>query len=302
MDTQSLQAFLAVADSGSFSRAAEQLHLTQPAVSKRIATLETLTRARLFDRIGRRVSLTEAGRLLLPRARQILVMVDDSRRALGNLTGDVSGALILATSHHIGLHRLPPILEDYVRRFPKVRLDLRFLDSEQAYQGVLDGDIEVALVTLSAAPDSQLHARQLWTDELSFVASPEHPLSREHPLDLVSLARHDALLPGPLTFTRQLILERLAAHGLVPTVGQSTNYLETLKMMATAGLGWTLLPDSMVRREIVDGRLVRLMPDAQPIHRPLGYLTHRDRTLSNAARSLLELFDTHAETPAAAAD
>lgn len=67
MDTQSLQAFLAVADSGSFSRAAEQLHLTQPAVSKRIATLETLTRARLFDRIGRRVSLTEAGRLLLPR-------------------------------------------------------------------------------------------------------------------------------------------------------------------------------------------------------------------------------------------
>lgn len=229
-------------------------------------------------------------------------MVDDSRRALGNLTGDVSGALILATSHHIGLHRLPPILEDYVRRFPKVRLDLRFLDSEQAYQGVLDGDIEVALVTLSAAPDSQLHARQLWTDELSFVASPEHPLSREHPLDLASLARHDALLPGPLTFTRQLILERLAAHGLVPTVGQSTNYLETLKMMATAGLGWTLLPDSMVRREIVDGRLVRLMPDAQPIHRPLGYLTHRDRTLSNAARSLLELFDTHAETPAAAAD
>ncbi len=115
MDTQSLQAFLAVADCGSFSRAAEQLHLTQPAVSKRIAVLENQTRARLFDRIGRRVSLTEAGRVLLPRARQILVMVDDSRRALGNLDGDVGGELILATSHHIGLHRLPPILGDYVK-------------------------------------------------------------------------------------------------------------------------------------------------------------------------------------------
>jgi DNA-binding transcriptional LysR family regulator len=118
MDTQSLQAFLSVADTGSFSRAAEQLHLTQPAVSKRIATLEGMINARLFDRIGRRVTLTEAGRLLLPRARQILVMVDDSRRALGNLSGGVAGSLTLATSHHIGLHRLPPLLKQYTQRHP----------------------------------------------------------------------------------------------------------------------------------------------------------------------------------------
>ena len=112
MDTQSLQAFLAVADSGSFSRAAEQLHLTQPAVSKRIAVLEGQTDARLFDRIGRRVSLTEAGRVLLPRAREILVMVDDSRRALGNLEGSVapgaitqSGQTPATTSACIGCRR-----------------------------------------------------------------------------------------------------------------------------------------------------------------------------------------------------
>ncbi|KJZ14939.1 MULTISPECIES: LysR family transcriptional regulator [unclassified Halomonas] len=294
MDTQSLQAFLAVADSGSFSRAAEQLHLTQPAVSKRIASLEALTRARLFDRIGRRVSLTEAGRLLLPRARQILVMVDDSRRALSNLSDEVSGELTLATSHHIGLHRLPPVLGSYVKRYPEVRLDLRFLDSEQAYQGVLDGDIEVALVTLSAHPDPQLRATRVWVDDMTFVAAPEHPLARESRVTLATLCEHDALLPGPLTFTRQLILERLARHGLAPRVGQSTNYLETLKMMASAGLGWSLLPDPMVERDIASQRLVRLALEEPAIQRPLGYLVHRDRTLSNAARSLLECLDQEA--------
>ncbi|WP_275287544.1 LysR family transcriptional regulator [Halomonas elongata] len=283
MDTQSLQAFLAVADSGSFSRAAEQLHLTQPAVSKRIAVLEGQIDARLFDRIGRRVALTEAGRLLLPRARQILVMVDDSRRALGNLSGDVAGRLTLATSHHLGLHRLPPLLERYTRRHPEVRLDLHFLDSEQAYQGVLDGELEIAAATLAPHPDAQLEAVPVWVDRLCFVCAENHPLARRRHLALHELCDHDAVLPGPLTFTRTLIESRFAAAGLDLPVAISTNYLETLKMMADIGLGWSLLPESMVADELHE-----LDVDHPPIHRPLGYLVHRSRTLSNAARAMLE--------------
>lgn len=298
MDTQSLLAFLAVADCGSFSRAAEQLHLTQPAVSKRIAVLENQTRARLFDRIGRRVSLTEAGRILLPRARQILTMVDDSRRALGNLDGDVGGELTLATSHHIGLHRLPPILGDYVRDHPEVRLDLRFLDSEQAWQGVLDGQIEVALVTLTVDPDPQLKVVPVWIDRMLLVASPDHPLADHPRLSPLALSDHDALLPGPLTFTHQLIEQRLAEHQLKLRVSQSTNYLETLKMMVIAGLGWSLLPERMVATDIEEGRLTALEIDGIDIQRPLGYLVHRDRTLSNAARAMLARLDAGRE-PAA---
>lgn len=110
MDLNSLNTFIAIAETGSFSEAGERLHLTQPAVSKRIAALEQQLNARLFDRVGREVNLTEAGRALLPRAYQLLNVLDDTRRALNNLTGEVSGRLVLATSHHIGLHRLPPLL------------------------------------------------------------------------------------------------------------------------------------------------------------------------------------------------
>jgi DNA-binding transcriptional LysR family regulator len=291
MDTQSLQAFLAVADSSSFSRAAEQLHLTQPAVSKRIATLEGQLGSRLFDRIGRRVTLTEAGRLLLPRARKILVMMDDSRRVIGNLEGSVAGSLTLATSHHIGLHRLPGLLRHYVCAHPEVRLDLHFLDSEQAYQGVLDGQLEIAVVTLAPEPHAQLDVVPVWVDRMCFVCAADHPLRHATSLTLGELCCHASVLPGPLTFTRTLLQRRLECEGLTLKASISTNYLETLKMMCSVGLGWSLLPESMV-----DGDLVELNVATPSLHRPLGYLVHRNRTLSNAARRMIEELEQARDT------
>lgn len=286
MDTQSLQAFLAVADHGSFSLAGEHLHLTQPAVSKRIAGLEDQVGARLFDRIGRRVSLTEAGHLLLPRARQILVMVDDSRRAIGNLSGDVGGSLTMATSHHIGLHRLPPILKAYTQAHPEVRLDMRFLDSEQAYQDVLDGELELAVVTLAPSPAPDLTVVPVWVDQLRFVCGRDHPLAGRKQLPLSALSTFDAVLPGHLTFTRGIVVDTFAREGLKVQVALSTNYLETLKMMVAIGLGWSVLPESLIDDEI------EVLPiDHRPIQRPLGYLMHKSRTLSNAARSMLAMLE-----------
>ncbi|KAA0016913.1 LysR family transcriptional regulator [Salinicola corii] len=282
MDTQSLQAFIAVADTTSFSLAGEQLHLTQPAISKRIATLEHQTGAKLFDRINRRVSLTEAGRLLLPRARQILQLVEDSRRTLSNLSGSIEGSLTLATSHHVGLHRLPPVLKAFTQRYPDVDLDLRFLDSEQAYHGVVAGEIELAVVTLSPRPNPQVDSVPVWIDQLRFVAAPGHPLTTRSELPLSTLVDYPAVLPGPLTFTRDIVVDSFNRAGLAIDVALSTNYLETLKMMAGIGLGWSVLPESMIDEEIA------VLPVAHPpIERRLGYLVHRERTLSNAGRAMI---------------
>ena len=288
MDTQSLQAFLAVAETQSFSRAAEQLHLTQPAVSKRIATLEDLLGTRLFDRIGRRIALTEAGNVLLPKAQRILFTVEDSRRALANLSGQVGGKLTLATSHHIGLHRLPPLLKQYTQHHPEVALDLHFVDSELAYQGVLDGTLEMAIVTLAPHPVEQLQVVELWRDRLCVVCTSDHPLAQRSrvngkPLSLDELCEVNCVLPGAKTFTRTLIERRFEEAGLTLPVSMSTNYLETLKMMCSVGLGWSLLPENMI-----DSELVALPVDTAPIHRPLGYLVHTNRTLSNAARKMIE--------------
>ncbi|CEP35876.1 MULTISPECIES: LysR family transcriptional regulator [unclassified Halomonas] len=296
MDTQSLQAFLAVADTQSFSRAAEQLHLTQPAVSKRIATLESQVGTRLFDRISRRIALTEAGSVLLPQARRILFSVEDSRRALANLSGQVGGKLTLATSHHIGLHRLPPLLKQYTQRHPEVTLDLHFLDSEQAYQGVLDGTLEMAVVTLAPHPHEQLQVVELWRDRLCFACAIDHPLTHQvsqSVLSLTDLCEYNCVMPGAKTFTGSLIAQRFSQAGLELPVSMATNYLETLKMMCSVGLGWSLLPEKMI-----DSELVELKVDTPPIYRPLGYLVHTNRTLSNAAQMMIEeLENTRGESP-----
>ena len=132
MEFASLRAFVQVAREGSFSNAAQGLYLTQPAVSKRVAALEQELSVRLFDRVGRQVLLTEAGRQLLPRAEQILQEMADIRRGLSNLSGEISGRLVMGTSHHIGLHRLPSVLRNFSDAYPKAELDIRFMESEKA--------------------------------------------------------------------------------------------------------------------------------------------------------------------------
>lgn len=282
MNIEDLQAFLAVADHASFSQAAETLHLTQPAVSKRIAALENQLDARLFDRIGRQVTLTEAGRALREHARRIVNEIEDSRRAIHNLSGAVGGALKLAASHHISLHRLPPVLHRYIRAYPEVQLDLRFMDSEQACRAVEQGALELALVTLPPSDATALTLIQVWPDRLVLAASSEHPLNRLKRIDARALAQHPAILPARGTYTRALIDQTLALGQLETRL--ETHYLETIKMLVAVGLGWSLLPENMLEAELRPRHGSHIV-----VERRLGMVHHPHRTLSNAARMFIQL-------------
>lgn len=297
MDLATLNAFIAIAELGSFSEAAERLHLTQPAVSKRIASLEQQLSVRLFDRLGREVSLTEAGRALLPRAYQILNVLDDTRRALTNLNGEISGRLTLATSHHIGLHRLPPLLRAFTRTHPQVALDIQFLDSEVAYEEVLHGRAELAVITLAPETREPVHAVAVWNDPLDFVAAPEHPLARSQVISLADVAHHPAVFPGGNTFTHHIVRRLFEAQGLTPNIAMSTNYLETIKMMVSIGLAWSVLP-----RTMLDDQVARLPLPGIQLTRQLGYISHTERTLSNAARAFMNLLDAQRDGLAMASD
>ena len=178
MEINELKTFVAVAEQASFSLAAKHLYLTQPAVSKRVTALEEQLATKLFDRVGRRVCLTEAGKALLPKAYGILKEIDESRRMIANLSGQVRGRLSLGTSHHIGLHRLPPILRAYISRFPEVELDLHFLDSEAGCDEIERGKLDLAVVTLPPTPPPAISVLQIWDDPLDFVVTPDHPLAR----------------------------------------------------------------------------------------------------------------------------
>lgn len=285
MDFAALQAFIAVAETGSFSRAAERVYLTQPAISKRIAALEQNLGAALFDRIGRRVQLTEAGRALLERSRAILNELEDAKRSLANLSGQIRGALSLATSHHIGLHRIPETLKRFHARYPEVHLDLRFMDSEQACHAVVRGELELAVVTLPPAPIANLHYELIWDDPLDIVVAPNHPLAHQRNVQGRTLVEYPAILPGPGTYTREIILKALGPLRGKIRVDMTTNYLEVLKMLASIGLGWTALPRTMIDDEV---KVVQIK-NMKTIERSLGIVTHTKRTLSNAAEAAVQM-------------
>ncbi len=181
MDIQNIRAFLMVAETRSFSRAAEKLFITQPAISKRISTLEFALDCQLFDRLGKNIQLTQAGEALIPSYQRIIAEVNESQRIISTLRTKVSGHLKFGTSHHIGLHRLPPVLRQYTTQYPDVELDIQFMDSEQAAALILKGDIELALITLPDHIDPPFSTIPVWADPMQCVAARDHILARQKP-------------------------------------------------------------------------------------------------------------------------
>ena len=287
MDTQNLRAFLLVAESGSFSQAAKRLHLTQPAVSKRIAQLEAQLNVSLFDRIGRRISTTEAGEALLPHARAVHLELQAAQQSVRDLAGEVRGRLRLATSHHIGLHRLPPLLSFFSKAFPAVQLDIDFMDSEQAYELTLQGEVELAVVTLAPSPIANIVTRPIWLDPLDFMVQQDTQLTRKKALGLQELSQHPAILPGLNTYTGQIVKSLFEQRRLPIQIAITTNYLETIRMMASVGLGWTVLPRSMR-----DPSLATLPIRGARIERTLGAIHHEGRSLSRAAQAFIEALES----------
>jgi DNA-binding transcriptional LysR family regulator len=282
MDFPSLKAFVAVADHGSFSRAGEFLFMTQPAISKRIAALEDDLGVALFDRLGRSIQLTEAGLKFLTSARRILADIEVSREEVLSLGAQVSGKLRLATSHHVGIHRLPPILRAFTQAYPEVELDLLFMDSELACNEVLNGHIELAVVTLPDRLENALTTSLVWPDPLSIVCARDHPLASitgtAGAVSPALLTTFNAVLPARGTVTRTILLDALSPFDVTVETTLETNYLETIKMMVSVGLGWSALPGNMI-----DDGIVAVPVEGLSMQRQLGSVRLKGRTLSRAA-------------------
>ncbi|MDJ0832616.1 MAG: LysR family transcriptional regulator [Gammaproteobacteria bacterium] len=286
MDTANLQAFIKVAETGSFSVAAQQLFITQPAVSKRIKQLEQQLDSKLVDRKGKQLHLTQTGQALLPRARDILNRMQSAHQQIADMEGSPMGTLSMATSHHVGLHRLPPILRAFNARYAEVELDLHFMDSEQACELIERNELDLAVVTLPLQDNPKLDFIRVWDDPLVICAASDHPLTGEPQPTLQDLIRHPAVLPSHGTFTREAIERELGEAMADLSINLETNYLETIKMMVSVGLGWSILPESML-----DAGLARLDIAGFHASRQLGIVLNINRSHSKALQAMLASID-----------
>lgn len=295
MDIDSLLAFVTVIKQQSFSRAAVKLNLTQPAITKRIQNLESQLSVKLLERLQREIVLTEAGNALLPHALNILHEIDNAKLAVKNIHYSVSGLLRIVASHHIGLHRLPLILKNFSKRYPEVDLKLNFLDSESAGPLLKDNLADLAFITIPSHLNEDYHSHLIWDDPMSFICGKCHPLTLLSTVKPSDLSLHNAILPSKSTLTYRVVETIFKQNKVKLKASIPTNYLETMKMMASVDMGWSVLPNTMIDEELyvlpLSPAFIQQSGKASALHpvsRKLGAISYRKKNLSHAAKAFIE--------------
>ncbi|WP_180176483.1 MULTISPECIES: LysR family transcriptional regulator [unclassified Acinetobacter] len=283
MNLAAFEAFIKVMETGSISMAADLLFITQPAVTKRIHSLEEYFGVKLFESAGRGVQATHAAHSLLPKVKNWLNELGDIHHTLSHEQEQVQGKLKIGTSHHIGLHHLPQHLRNYVQKFPDVTLDVHFVDSEQAHEQVLAGDLELAFLTLPPKGDERLSYVTIWNDPLVFVVAPFHPLAQKKHLSLEDLIQYPSLLPASQTYTTQITLAEFEKQGVKPKITMSNNPLESIRMLVSIGLGWSVLPKTLLNQDL------QMLDINVQMQRQLGMVWHPGRTQSRAVQELVTM-------------
>ncbi|AWU93841.1 LysR family transcriptional regulator [Azospirillum ramasamyi] len=290
MTLEQLRIFATVAEMLHFTRAAEMLHLSQPAVSAAIAALEAEHGLRLFDRIGRRVELTAAGRLLHGQARAILAKVEEAGTMLAELSGLSRGALRLAASQTVGNHWLPPRLLRFAGAYPGIRVDLFIGNTEQVAEAVRDGRAELGIAE-GAVTDAALVSEPTEGDRLRLVVGAGHPWAALGRVDPAMLAAGRWILREPGSGTRALFGAAIRGVGLDPDgldVAMTLPGGGVIRAALLAGLGASVLSDLIVAEDLAAGRIVALEGLDLPA-RPFHLLRHRDRYRSIAERAFVRL-------------
>ena len=291
MDIENLETFIEVAESRSFSRSAKALCLTQPAVSKRIASLESALSTKLFDRIGRTVHLTEAGRILLPSAKQIRSELSRIEDVICNIGSTVNGRLTLSTTEFIATCQLPAILRSYREAYPDVKIDLQFSAAEDVLTGVQEHLYDLALCPLTPSMKQKMSARvnctDVWSNQLVIAAAHNDPLTSATGLTIANLVENPAILPPEKTFIRNMIDAELKSRDLATNVSLEASDYSTIRSMTAAGLGWTCLPDFQI-----DSSLTRLDVADFNLSYTVAVIYRKDLTLSRAAKMFIEALPT----------
>lgn len=258
MELRLLVTFEKVAVVGSFTRAATELAYAQSSVTGQIRALETSLGVELFERLGSRIRLTEAGERLLPYARQIIALADEARAAVTG-DGEPAGTIAVGTMESLTSYRLPPLLELFHHRYPGVRLALRPTLGDATRQALREGTYDLGLLMERETEHEGLESEVLTEEPLALVASPRHPLAARtgHTGRLTAAELAGAALVGtePGCAYRDLFEAELKPYGPVFT---EYGTIEASKRGVAAGLGIALLPRIAVREELASGALVAL--------------------------------------------
>lgn len=297
MEIDQVETFLAVVMYGGFHRAAEALHVSQPAVSGRIRALEESLGATLFTRGRANPSLSPAGKALRPHAEQLLRTVASARQAVHELQPQTGGALRIAASLSVCTYLMPDVMQDYKSESPKVMVHLRSGNSMQVLKMVLEGEAEIGVARSLNHPE--VETMTLRNDPLILVGHPAHPMAGKREVRLAEVESWPLIFydRGSSDWTLSQGLFRRA--GLLPNVALEVETIEAAKRMVERKLGFGFLPQIALSQELRQGKLISIeILDAEPLSRNLDVIRHVNRPLAKEAQDFLRFLQAAATTTA----
>jgi DNA-binding transcriptional LysR family regulator len=280
MELHHLRYFEAVARHGHVSRAARELHIAQPSLSKQIQALEAELGVMLFDRVGRRVELTEAGGLLLPYARRVLREVADARSALQQWGSLEHGQVTIGAPPTVGAHVLPRALAAFHQRYPAIELRLLEMGAARLAALLEEGSIDLAVISV---PFPGLASAELFSEDLVVAVAQDHPLAQQRAVRSAELAAEQFILFPEGYELRSRTLQFCRAAGFEPQVALDGGETDTVMRLVAAGLGVALAP--RLALEGVAGIVGLHVADVE-LERTLRLIWHPERSRSPAAEAL----------------
>ncbi|MDX1824482.1 MAG: selenium metabolism-associated LysR family transcriptional regulator [Thiohalomonadales bacterium] len=288
MADRRLQVFQTVARLLSFTKAAEELHMTQPAVTFQVRQLEEQFNTRLFDRTHNRISLTEAGKRVHECAERIFELYAEMDNSVRELTGDISGVLILGASTTIAEYMLPALLGDFKAKYPDITIRLKVANTDGIVSQVESNAIDLGVVE-APVNNKNLVVEECRTDHLVLIVPPAHELAQEDVVPIRRVAEYPFICREEGSGTREVMIESMQHAGVSPAdlnIAMELGSLEAIKGAVEAGMGVSILSNATIQKELKLGTLVAVQLDP-PIDRPFSFVHQKQKFRVRAMDELL---------------
>ncbi len=286
MELRQLRTFRKVAQVMNFTKAAAELNYAQSSVTGQVKALETELNVALFERIGKRVRLTDAGRQLLPYADRVLDMADEARRIVTD-NDEPAGTLNIGTIESVSTYRLPALLELFYHRYPKVQLSLHTAPCPETSLALAQGALDVGFLMEQKTDHPGLVTVRLCEEELIVVAAPDHPLVSADSVGVSDLGTADILVVETGCAYRDLFELELDGASVEPLPVFEFGTVEAIKRTVKSGLGISLLPKITVHEELASGELA-IVPWEVPFQVSTQLAWHEEKWMSRERKTFID--------------
>ncbi len=288
MQIESLKVFCDLAETESFTKAAQINHVTQSAVSQQISSLERLFKSLLIERSKKRFRLTREGQVLYDYSKQVIQTFDTLHHKLQEIKEVISGTIRVATIYSIGLHDLPPYLKQFLKAYPSVNVHVEYRRSNQVYEDVIGNAVDLGLVAFPAR-DSKIEIYPLRKDPLVLICHPGHPLAKNKSVKIKALSGQKFIGFEPDIPTRRALDKMLKDHSVHVQHVMEFDNIETVKRAVEIDAGVAIVPEGTVTQEVAKQTLTRVTLDDGNFFRPLAALYKKNKVLSPAMKEFLSV-------------